>query len=64
MTSLIESESNILDITNSNEVTINPEDIVKEVDEINNILNNITNINIDDEFTIMNDGVKYKLGND
>lgn len=64
MTSLIESESDIIDISNTNEVTINQEDIVKEVDEINNILNNITNINIDNEFTIMNDGVKYKLGND
>ena len=64
MTSLSESNSDIIDITNGNEVTINPEYIVKEVDEIKNILNNISDINIDDEFTIINDGVKYKLGND
>ncbi len=59
-----EPETSIIDTTNGNDITINPEDIVKEAGEIQNILNNITDINIDDEFTITNDGVKYKLGND
>lgn len=49
---------------NIDNMIINPEDRLKEVDEIKNILNNISEINIDEEFTIINDGIKYKLGND
>lgn len=64
MTSLFESKSDITIITNGNEMTINQEYIIKEIDEIKNILNNISDINIDNEFTIINDGIKYKLGND
>jgi hypothetical protein len=39
-------------------------DIGKEANEIKDTLDNISYINIDDEFTINNDGVNYKLGND
>lgn len=35
-----------------------------EASEIKNILNNISDITIDEKFTITNDGVKYNLGND
>ncbi len=62
MVSLFESKSDITD--NGNATIINPEDIGIEANEIRDILNNISDINIDDEFTINNDGVNYKLGND
>lgn len=60
----IESKSSIINITNGNNITVNPEDMIKESGEIKNILNSISDINIDEEFTITNDGIKYKLGND
>ena len=50
MNSLIESQKNFSE--------------VNEVNEINSILNQISNIIIDDEFSINNNGIKYKLGND
>jgi hypothetical protein len=65
MTSSYESNYDITDITNDISVMIiNPEDPGKEANKIRVILNKISDINIDDEFYINNDGVKYKLGND
>ena len=35
-----------------------------EIQEISDILNNISDTSIDDEFSINNNGINYKLGND
>lgn len=59
-----ETKSSIIDPINIDNMIINQEDIFKEADEIKNILNSISDINIDEEFTIINDGIKYKLGYD
>ena len=63
MNSLNISKTDIID-TNYNEMTIKTEDIFKETNEIKNILNDICYTKFDDVFTIVNNGVKYSLGND
>ena len=59
-----ETKSKIINTINIDKIIINEEDIIKEANEIKNILKNISDINIDEEFTIINDGIKYKLGYD
>ena len=67
MDSPFESNTDPVDICNPEEIgkeEIGKEEIGKEANEIKYILHKLSDITIDDEFTINNDGNKYKLGND